>query len=176
MLAPVHGVTLPTSAGGKYRQIMVDIDQTKLLAKGLTPLQVVNAVNTQNLTLPGGDAKIGKTDYTVRTNSMPLTIEALNAVLRLCPAISDARNHPQVCFALRAEWISPMFSTSSARRVSLSMPEVGQTFQHKTACEKRHQPYHPALITVTDPRQYSQRERVSNHQNNHENTAKARAR
>jgi multidrug efflux pump subunit AcrB len=80
MLAPIHGVTLPTPAGGKYRQIMVDIDQTKLLAKGLTPLQVVNAVNAQNLTLPGGDEKIGKTDYTVRTNSMPPTIEALNDI------------------------------------------------------------------------------------------------
>jgi multidrug efflux pump subunit AcrB len=80
MLAPIHGVTLPTPAGGKYRQIMVDIDPTKLLAKGLTPLQVVNAVNAQNLTLPGGDEKIGTTDYTVRTNSMPSTIEALNDI------------------------------------------------------------------------------------------------
>jgi multidrug efflux pump subunit AcrB len=79
-LAPVHGVTLPTPAGGKLRQIMVDIDQTKLLARGMTPLQVVNAVNAQNLTLPGGDAKIGKIDYTVRTNSMPPTVEALNDI------------------------------------------------------------------------------------------------
>ena len=80
MLAPINGITLPTPAGGKYRQIMVDIDPTKLLAKGLTPLQVVNAVNAQNLTLPGGDEKIGKTDYTVRTNAMPPTIEALNDI------------------------------------------------------------------------------------------------
>ncbi|HEY3908527.1 MAG TPA: efflux RND transporter permease subunit [Stellaceae bacterium] len=80
MLAPIHGITLPTPAGGKYRQIMVDIDQTKLLAQGLTPLQVVNAVNAQNLTLPGGDEKIGTTDYTVRTNSMPPTIAALNDI------------------------------------------------------------------------------------------------
>jgi multidrug efflux pump subunit AcrB len=80
MLAPIHGVTLPTPAGGKYRQIMVDIDPMKLLAKGLTPLQVVNAVNTQNLTLPGGDEKIGRTDYTVHTNSMPPSIEALNDI------------------------------------------------------------------------------------------------
>jgi len=80
MIAPIHGVTLPTPAGGKYRQIMVDIDPIKLLAKGLTPLQVVNAVNAQNLTLPGGDEKIGKTDYTVRTNSMPPTVEALNDI------------------------------------------------------------------------------------------------
>jgi multidrug efflux pump subunit AcrB len=78
MLAPIPGITLPTPAGGKYRQIMVDIDQTKLLSYGLTPLQVVNAVNAQNLTLPGGDVKIGRTDYTVRTNSMPATIDALN--------------------------------------------------------------------------------------------------
>src|SRR6266576_1372137 len=80
MIAPIHGVTLPTPAGGKYRQIMVDIDPVKLLSKGLTPLQVVNAVNAQNLTLPGGDAKIGNTDYTVRTNSMPASIEALNDI------------------------------------------------------------------------------------------------
>src|SRR5437588_2595861 len=59
---------------------MVDIDQTKLLAKGLTPLQVVNAVNAQNLTLPGGTQKIDQTQYTVRTNSMPPTIEALNDI------------------------------------------------------------------------------------------------
>src|SRR6195256_472005 len=62
-LAPIPGVTLPTPSGGKYRQIMVDIDPVKLLAKGLTPLDVVNAVNTQNLTLPSGTAKIGNTQY-----------------------------------------------------------------------------------------------------------------
>ena len=58
-LAPIHGVTLPTPAGGNYRQIMVDIDPVKLLAKGLTPLDIVNSVNTQALTLPSGTAKIG---------------------------------------------------------------------------------------------------------------------
>src|ERR1700749_47050 len=44
-LAPVQGVTLPTPAGGKYRQIMVDLNPTKLLARGVTPMDVVNAVN-----------------------------------------------------------------------------------------------------------------------------------
>jgi multidrug efflux pump subunit AcrB len=72
-LAPVHGVTFPTPDGGKYRQIMVDIDSTKLAAKGLTPADVVNAVNAQTLTLPSGLAKIGDTQYTVRTNAMPTT-------------------------------------------------------------------------------------------------------
>src|ERR1700724_2526354 len=79
-LAPVQGVTLPTPAGGKYRQIMVDLDPAKLLARGLTPLDIVNAVNAQNLTLPSGTAKIGHTQYTVRTNAMPSTIEDLNNI------------------------------------------------------------------------------------------------
>src|SRR3979411_803879 len=77
-LAPIHGVTLPTPAGGKYRQIMVDIDPAKLLAKGLTPLDVVNAVNAQNLTLPSGTAKIGDTQFVVQTNAMPRTIDEHN--------------------------------------------------------------------------------------------------
>src|ERR1700752_144615 len=79
-LAPVHGVTFPTPDGGKYRQIMVDIDPLKLQARGLTPQDVVNAVNAQNLTLPSGLAKIGDTQYTVRTNAMPTTINDLNNI------------------------------------------------------------------------------------------------
>ena len=79
-LAPIPGITLPTPAGGKYRQIMVDLDPAKLLAKGLTPLDVVNAVNTQNLTLPAGTAKFGKTQYAVRTNATPATIDDLNNI------------------------------------------------------------------------------------------------
>jgi multidrug efflux pump subunit AcrB len=79
-LAPINGITLPTPAGGKYRQIMVDIDPLKLQAKGLTPLDVVNAVNAQNLTIPSGSAKIGDTQFTVRTNSLPTTIDDLNNI------------------------------------------------------------------------------------------------
>src|SRR6202171_1992063 len=79
-LAPIPGITLPTPAGGKYRQIMVDLDPSKLLAKGLTPLDVVNAVNTQNLTLPAGTAKIDDKQYVVRTHATPATIDDLNNI------------------------------------------------------------------------------------------------
>ena len=79
-LAPIHGVTLPTPAGGRYRQIMVDLDPAKLRAKGLTPLDVVSAVNTQNLTLPSGTAKIGDTQYSVRTNATPVALDDLNNI------------------------------------------------------------------------------------------------
>ena len=79
-LAPVPGVTYPTPDGGKYRQIMVDIDPLKLEAEGLTPADIVNAVNAQNLTLPSGLVKIGDTQYTVRTNAMPVSIDDLNNI------------------------------------------------------------------------------------------------
>src|SRR5580692_3031839 len=79
-LAPVQGVTFPTPDGGKSRQIMVDIDPLKLQARGLTAADVVNAVNAQNLTLPSGLAKIGNTQYTVRTNAMPVSIADLNDI------------------------------------------------------------------------------------------------
>jgi multidrug efflux pump subunit AcrB len=79
-LAPIHGVTLPTPAGGKYRQIMVDIDPLKLQARGLTPLDVVNAVSAQNLTVPSGTTKIGDTQFSVRTNAVPATIDDLNNI------------------------------------------------------------------------------------------------
>jgi multidrug efflux pump subunit AcrB len=79
-LAPVPGVTFPAPDGGKYRQIMVDIDPLKLQARGLTPADVVNAVSAQNLTLPSGLAKIGDTQYTVRTNAMPVSIPDLNNI------------------------------------------------------------------------------------------------
>src|SRR5271166_1121869 len=79
-LAPVPGVTFPTPDGGKYRQIMVDIDPLELEARGLTPVDVVSAINAQSLTLPSGLAKIGDRQYTVRTNAMPLSIADLNNI------------------------------------------------------------------------------------------------
>ena len=77
-LAPIPGITLPTPYGGKYRQIMVDLDPDALRARGVTPNDVVNAVNAQSLTLPSGDAKMGDKQFIVRVNAMPLSIDALN--------------------------------------------------------------------------------------------------
>ncbi|WP_036263761.1 efflux RND transporter permease subunit [Methylocapsa aurea] len=77
-LAPIPGITLPTPYGGKYRQIMVDIDPDALKARALTPNDVVKAVNAQSLTLPSGDAKMGDKQFIVRVNSMPQSIEQLN--------------------------------------------------------------------------------------------------
>jgi multidrug efflux pump subunit AcrB len=77
-LAPIPGITLPTPYGGKYRQIMVDIDPDALKARGITPSDVVNAVNAQSLTLPSGDAKMGDQQFIVRVNNMAQSIDTLN--------------------------------------------------------------------------------------------------
>ena len=57
---------------------LVDIDSDELVARGLTPLDVVNTVNAQSLTLPSGTAKIGDKQYTVMTNATPGSIDDLN--------------------------------------------------------------------------------------------------
>src|SRR5271170_7837658 len=77
-LAPIPGVTLPTPHGGTFRQIMVDLDPGALNAHGISPNDVLNAVNAQSLTLPSGDAKLGDQQFIVRVNAVAPTIEALN--------------------------------------------------------------------------------------------------
>jgi multidrug efflux pump subunit AcrB len=79
-LSTVPGTLLPAPYGGVARQIMVDMDQNALIAKGVTPLDVTAAINAQNLTLPSGTAKIGDREYTVSTNSSPVDALSLNDV------------------------------------------------------------------------------------------------
>lgn len=79
-LAPIPGITLPTPYGGKYRQVMVDLDPDAMRAKGVAPMDVVTAVNAQSLTLPSGDAKMGDKQLIVSINSSARSIEALNRV------------------------------------------------------------------------------------------------
>ncbi|MEA2261804.1 MAG: hypothetical protein QOJ51_4629 [Acidobacteriaceae bacterium] len=79
-LSTVPGTLLPAPYGGVARQIMVDMDQNALLAKGITPADVTAAINAQNLTLPSGTAKIGTREYTVSTNSSPVDALTLNDV------------------------------------------------------------------------------------------------
>src|ERR1700730_8154083 len=77
-LATIQGAAVPLPYGGKSRQIMVDLDPEALYAKNLSATDISNATNTQTLTLPAGNAKIGDRDYFVSLNSSPLTIQAMN--------------------------------------------------------------------------------------------------
>jgi multidrug efflux pump subunit AcrB len=77
-LAPIPGITLPTPYGGKYRQVMIDLDPDALRARGISPNDIVNAVNTQSLTLPSGDAKMGDLQIIVKVNTLAPSIDDLN--------------------------------------------------------------------------------------------------
>jgi multidrug efflux pump subunit AcrB len=79
-LATIQGAAVPLPYGGKVRQVMVDIDSSQLEAKGLSPLDVVNSVNAQNVILPSGTAKIGATEYNVGLNGTPTSVQELNAL------------------------------------------------------------------------------------------------
>ena len=79
-IAGVPGATVPPPYGGKYRQIMIDVDPLKLQAHELSPMDVVRAVNQSNLILPAGDVRIGPLDYNIYTNAQVPNAQALNAV------------------------------------------------------------------------------------------------
>ena len=78
-LAVVHGAEVPYPYGGKPRVIMVDLDQRPSQARGLSPSDVSDALQRQNVILPAGDVKIGDKDYTLAMNNSPDVIEAINA-------------------------------------------------------------------------------------------------
>ncbi len=77
-LVTIPGAAIPYPYGGKQRQIQVDLNTTALQSKGLSPLDVVNAINAQNLILPAGTSKIGALEYDVDINGSPQTVEELN--------------------------------------------------------------------------------------------------
>ena len=79
-LVTIPGAAVPYPFGGKSRLISVDLDTSSLSARGLTPADVVNAVNAQNLTLPSGTAKIGETEFNVAMNASPGSIGGLNGI------------------------------------------------------------------------------------------------
>lgn len=79
-LATAPGASVPPPFGGRYRQIMVYVDPMKLQANQLSLMDVVRAVNSANLILPAGDAKIGPFDYNIYTNSQIQDVNDINAV------------------------------------------------------------------------------------------------
>ncbi len=80
-LITVPGASVPYPYGGKQRQVQVDLNTTALQSKGLSALDVVNAISVQNLILPTGTAKIGAREYDVSIpNAAPQTIADLNRI------------------------------------------------------------------------------------------------
>jgi multidrug efflux pump subunit AcrB len=78
-LAVVHGAEVPQPYGGKPRVIMADLDAQALAARGLSPSDVSEALQRQNVVLPAGDVKIGSKDYALSMNNSPDVIDSINA-------------------------------------------------------------------------------------------------
>jgi len=79
-IAGVPGAEIPPPFGGKYRQAMVYVDPYKLYSRQLSVMDVVGAVNQNNLILPAGDVKIGNFDYYVYSNALVNRVSDLNSV------------------------------------------------------------------------------------------------
>src|SRR5712672_2450565 len=77
-LVTVPGAVIPFLYGGKQRQVMVDLNPGLMQSKGLSPQDVLNAVQQQNLILPSGTAKVGPFEYDVRLNASTRTVPELN--------------------------------------------------------------------------------------------------
>ena len=77
-LITVPGAVLPLPYGGKQRQVMINMDHNLMQARNVAPTDVLNAVNAQNLILPSGTVKLGKSELDVRTNTSPRTVAELN--------------------------------------------------------------------------------------------------
>ncbi len=77
-LGTVQGASVSYPFGGKQRAVMVDLNLDELYAKQLSPIDVSNALNAQNLILPAGTAKMAETEYQIRVNSSPVLLEELN--------------------------------------------------------------------------------------------------
>jgi multidrug efflux pump subunit AcrB len=77
-LVTVPGAAVPYPYGGKQREVMVNLDSGLLQSKGLSPQDIVKAVDNQNVVAPSGTAKIDQFEYDVATNSAPKTVEEMN--------------------------------------------------------------------------------------------------
>ena len=77
-LQSITGVIAPAVYGGRLRRILAYVDPLKAQARGLSPLDVINAVRDFNVMIPTGDAKFGALDYQINANGMVPAVAQLN--------------------------------------------------------------------------------------------------
>jgi multidrug efflux pump subunit AcrB len=79
-LATVQGASVPQPYGGKYREVMVDLNPDLMTARGLSAADISAALNQQNLILPAGTAKFGGKEYQIKVNSSPRAVAEFNGL------------------------------------------------------------------------------------------------
>jgi multidrug efflux pump subunit AcrB len=80
LIVVIPGAIVPHPYGGKPKQLLVSLDQDKMLARNISPTDVHAAFDRQNMVLPAGDMKIKQTDWMVQTNAMPPEIPEFNDI------------------------------------------------------------------------------------------------
>ncbi len=79
-LFTIPGLSTPAPFGGKQRQIMIDADPRALAARGLSPADIVNALQTSNVILPAGTARMGTREYNILLNSSPSVVRRFEEI------------------------------------------------------------------------------------------------
>jgi multidrug efflux pump subunit AcrB len=80
MIMNVKGSVAPVVYGGKLRAIIAYMDRARMQARNLSPLDIMRAIDNYNIFLPTGDAKFGKTDYALDSNSMYQLVERMGEI------------------------------------------------------------------------------------------------
>ncbi len=134
-IAVVKGAEIPPPFGGKYRQVMVYVDPYKLLSRQLSVMDVVGAVNQNNLILPAGDVKIGSNDYFVYSNSLVKQVKELNSVP--IKTVDTALGFRSRCRRGQGREPDPIQHRPRRRPALLLHPdhEAGRRHQHHRGCQ-----------------------------------------
>ncbi len=97
-LATVQGAKIPFPYGGKYRQVVVDLDPKALFATGLSASDIVTALKNQNVIGPSGTAKMGEYEYICVLNNTPESIAELNDIPVKTSTSGNSGNNGAVVF------------------------------------------------------------------------------
>src|SRR6202166_1489032 len=125
-LGTVQGASVSYPLGGKQRAVMVDLNLDELYAKQVSPIDVSNALNLQNLILPAGTAKLAQTEYQIGVNSSPILLDELNnlPIKTVNGATIYMKDVAQVRDGFTVQ--SNIVRTDGARGVMLSITRTGK--------------------------------------------------
>src|SRR5499427_8789124 len=125
-LGTVQGASVSYPFGGKSRAVMVDLNPDELYAKQLSPIDVSNALNLQNLILPAGTAKLAETEYPIKVNSSPVILDDFNnmPIKTVNGATIFMKDVAQVRDGFSVQ--SNIVRTDGARGVMLSVTRTGK--------------------------------------------------
>jgi multidrug efflux pump subunit AcrB len=80
MIMGVPGSVAPVVYGGRLRAVLAYMDRSRMQSRNLSPLDLMRAIDEYNIFLPTGDAKFGKTDFALDSNSMYELVERMGDI------------------------------------------------------------------------------------------------